>query len=51
MPNLDAPGGGPLGGCQLFGVELVDDSGGGTESERAVKNPGGPPETLTAVVD
>lgn len=51
MPNPDAPGGGPLGGCQLFGVEPVDDSGGGTESERTVEDPGGAPEILTDVVD
>jgi len=51
MCNPDAPGGGPLGGCQLFDVELVDDSGGGTENERTVEDPGGAPEILTAVVD
>lgn len=45
----DAPGGGPLGGCQL--LERVDDSGGGTESERAVDDSGGAPEILTPVVD
>lgn len=48
----DTPGGGPLGGCQLlFGVELVDDSGGGTENERAFEEPGGDPELLTDVID
>jgi len=48
----NTPGGGPLGGCQLFlGAELVDDSGGGTESERTPEDPGGAPEVLTDVID
>lgn len=35
----------------LFGVELVDDSGGGTESGRIVEGPGGAPGISTDVID
>jgi hypothetical protein len=51
IPSPDAPGGGPLGGCQLpVGVELVDASG-GTEVERIVGSPRGAPEILRDAVD